>query len=52
MTTKPRPGLPQRALERVSPFEGLPQRALCRVSPFLARSSRINRVFLSISSLT
>src|SRR3954452_741720 len=39
--TKPRPGLPQRALERVSPFEGLPQRALCRRSPFVPRSSRI-----------
>src|SRR4051794_26918666 len=39
--TKQRPGLPQRALERISPFEGLPQRALCRRSPFVPRSSRI-----------
>src|SRR6187431_1189994 len=39
--TKPRPGLPQSALERVSPLEGLPQSALCRRSPFVPRSSRI-----------
>src|SRR3954453_24059948 len=39
--TKARPGLPQRALERFSPFEGLPQRALCRRSPFVPRYRRI-----------
>ena len=37
----PRPGLPQSALERVSPFDGLPHRALCRSPPLAPRSSRI-----------
>src|ERR687887_2677161 len=40
----PRPPLPQRALERVSPFEGLPQRALHRSPPFAPRSCRIRPV--------
>src|SRR5687768_18597619 len=47
-TTKPRPPLPQRALERVSPLEGFPQSALDRVLPFDEPLSRISSLsFLS-----
>jgi hypothetical protein len=47
-TTEPRPPLPHRALERVSPLEGFPQSALDRVLPFDEPLSRISSlVFLS-----
>ena len=47
-TMEPRPPLPHRALERVSPLEGFPQRALDRVLPF---DEPLSRISLSRSSL-